>query len=112
MTLRAALCVRHADSCLSGAKSGARFPNSDALVVYTGKLWSDGDSSLQASTSKSATPMPGYQYGYAINELTYVGHRELNLASARGTLYGYIGVFKQAQLTPQQIMPVQLVFAD
>jgi len=100
------------DSCLSDAKSGARFPNSDALIVYSGKLWSDGNSSLQPSTSKVATPAPGYRYGYAINDLTFVGHRDLNLSSARGTLYGFIGVFHQSQLTPQQIMPLQLVFAD
>jgi hypothetical protein len=98
------------DSCLSDAKSGARFPNSDALIVYSGKLWSDGNSSLRESTSKMTTPLPGYQYSYLINELTFVGHHELNLGNAHGTLYGFIGVFKQSKLTPQQIMPLQLVF--
>jgi hypothetical protein len=96
-------------SCLSGAMSGARAPNSDALPVYTGSKWSDGNSALTDETSMKATPMKGFKSAYQVNQLLFVQAPDKSLGSFRGTLYGYIAVYKQGERSNKDIMPIHLI---
>jgi hypothetical protein len=98
-------------SCLSGAKAGARQANSDALLVYSGKKWSDGSSTLMEGTNLKAKPLQGYLYGYQVDDLSFVEQPEVNLKNVRGTLHGYVVVYKQHERRNRNIMPIQLVFA-
>lgn len=97
-------------SCLSGAESGAREPNSDALLVYSGQKWSDGNSELSDETSMKAAPMKGFRFAYQINQLYFVGASDRSLSSFKGTLYGYIVVYKQHERSNKDIMPIHLIF--
>lgn len=97
-------------SCLSGAASGAREPNSDALLVYSGQKWSDGNSELSDETSMKAAPMKGFRFAYQINQLLFIGAGDRPLSSFEGTLYGYIVVYKQHERSNKDIMPIHLIF--
>jgi len=97
-------------SCLSGPMSGARPPNSDALLVYSGSKWSDGNSALTDSTSMKTTPMEGFHSAYQVNQLLFIAAPGMSLGSFKGTLYGYIIVYKQNERSKKDIMPIQLIF--
>jgi hypothetical protein len=96
-------------SCLSGAMSGARAPHSDALLVYSGSKWNDGNSALTDETSMKATPMKGFKSAYQVNQLLFVQAPDKSLGSFRGTLYGYIVVYKQGERSNKDIMPIHLI---
>lgn len=72
-------------SCLAGPMSGARYPNSDELLVYSGKIWSDGNTELSDNTTLKAEPIAGYEFAYGINKLTFVATPDMSLGSFRGT---------------------------
>ncbi len=97
-------------SCLSGPFSGAREPNSDALLVYGGHKWSDGNTELSDTTSMKATPMKGFRFAYQVNQLYFVEARDMTLSSFKGMLYGYIVVYKQHVRSNKDIMPIHLIF--
>lgn len=97
-------------SCLSGPLTGARDPNSDALLVYGGHKWSDGNTELSDATSRKAAPMKGFRLAYEINQLLFVDAREMTLSHFRGTLYGYIVVYKQHERSNKNVMPIHLIF--
>lgn len=97
-------------SCLSGAMSGARAPNSDALLVYSGKEWSDGNSALMDATSLKAAPMKGFKIAYQVNRLQFVANPTMSLSGYKGTLYGYIIVYVQPERNNRGIMPIKLIF--
>jgi TPR repeat protein len=96
-------------SCLSGPLSGARDPNSDALLVYGGHKWNDGNTELSDATSMKASPMKGFRFAYQISELMFVEARDITLDRFSGTLYGYIIVYKQHERSNKDIMPIQLI---
>lgn len=98
-------------SCLSGAKAGARPPHSDALLVYSGKLWSDGSTTLADETSLATRPLEGYAHAWQIDELLFVQPGK-NLATVHGTLFGYIVVYHHHERSNSKIMPINLVFPD
>lgn len=95
-------------SCLAGPMSGAHA--ADDLLVYSGKLWSDGNTEFSDNLSKKAPPLAGYVHAYEVDELTFVAAPDLNLQNFRGTLYGYIVVYKQHVRMNRDIMPIRLVF--
>ena len=95
-------------SCLAGPMSGAHA--ADALLVYGGRKWSDGNTELSDAVSKKTEPLPGYRLAYQVDELTFVAAPDLTLQSFRGTLYGYIVVYKQHRRMNRDIMPIRLVF--
>ena len=97
-------------SCLSGPFSGAREPDSDVLLVYGGHKWSDGNTEFSDETSMKATPMKGFQFAYRVNQLLFVEARDIALSTFKGTLYGYIVVYKQHERSNKDIMPIQLMF--
>lgn len=97
-------------SCLAGAMSGARAPNSDSLLVYSGNKWSDGNSTLTDATSLKALPMKGFKYGYQVNQLQFVTNSAMTLSTYQGTLYGYVVVYTQPERSNKEIMPVRLIF--
>ena len=65
-----------------------------------------------ADTTRQTKPRDGYLYAYQINDLLFVGQPEMNLKNVRGTLYGYVVVYKQHERSNRDIMPIQLVFAN
>lgn len=97
-------------SCLSGAKTGARERNSDTLLVYSGNKWSDGNTEFSDATSMKATPIKGFRSAYQVNQLQFVEARDTTLSRFKGTLYGYIVVYKQPVLSSRDIMPMHLIF--
>ena len=96
-------------SCLSGPFTGAREPNSDTLLVYGGHKWSDGNTELSDATSMKATPMKGFQFAYQVNQLQFIEAHDMTLGRFKGTLYGYIVVYKQHERSNKDIMPIQLI---
>lgn len=100
----------HKASCLSGPFTGAREKNSDAVLVYGGRKWSDGNTELSDATSMKASPMEGFQFAYQVNQLQFVEARDMTLSHFKGTLYGYIVVYKQHERSNKDIMPIRLVF--
>jgi hypothetical protein len=99
-------------SCLAGPFTGAREPDSDALVVYSGKKWGYGNSALTQGVTLQTKALNGYAYGYQINRLVFVNQPELSLSSVRGTVYGWIVVNKHDKRINRDIMPIQLVFPE
>lgn len=98
-------------SCLSGPLTGAREPHSDAVLVYGGHKWSDGNTELSDATSMKAIPMEGFRSAYQVNRLQFVEARDMNLSHFKGTLYGYIVVHKQQhERSNKDIMPIRLIF--
>lgn len=97
-------------SCLSGAMTGARERNSDGLLVYSGKKWSDGNTDLSDATSMKAAPMKGYKFAYQVNKLEFVVGDDMPVSGFKGTLYGYIVVYKQQVRSNKDIMPIHLIF--
>lgn len=97
-------------SCLAGPMSGARAPHSDALLVYSGNKWSDGNSTLTDATSLKAVPMKGFKFAYQVNQLQFVTDPAMTLSSYQGTLYGYLVVYTQPERSNREIMPVHLIF--
>lgn len=97
-------------SCLSGPFTGAREPNSDALLVYGGHKWNDGNTEFSDATSMKATSMKGFQSAYQVNKLQFVEARDMTLDQFKGTLYGYIVVYKQHERSNKDIMPIHLIF--
>jgi hypothetical protein len=95
-------------SCLAGPMSGAHAP--DALLVYSGRKWSDGNTEFSDSVSKKTEPLPGYRLAYEVDELTFIDAPDSTLQEFRGTLYGYIVVYKQHTRMNRDIMPIRLVF--
>lgn len=95
-------------SCLSGPLQAAMEPNSNALFVYSGKSWSDGNTALMDDTLRKATPLPGYARAYQIDELLFVDQPGMNLARFRGTLHGYIVVYREHIRRNRDIMPIRL----
>lgn len=96
-------------SRLSGPMAGGRERNSDVLLVYSGKEWSDGNTEFSDSTTMRAAPLPGYQYAYQINKLDFLADKQLSLGSFKGVLYGFIVVYKQAERVDGDIMPIRLI---
>ena len=97
-------------SCLSGPMTGARPPHSAALLVYSGTKWSDGNTELSDNTSLAAKPMKGYRAAYQINSLLFISSPESNLGHFKGTLYGYLVVYRQHERRNQDIMPIRMIF--
>ena len=97
-------------SRLSGPMSGGREPNSDELLVYSGREWSDGNTEFSDRTSKQASPMQGFQHAYQINRIAFVADEQLTLDSIKGVLHGFIVVYKQPERRNRDIMPVRLIF--
>ncbi len=97
-------------SCLSGPFTGAREPNSDVLLVYGGQKWNDGNTELSDATSMKATAMKGFRSAYQVNQLQFVDARDMTLSRFKGTLYGYIAVYKQHVRSNKDIMPIRLIF--
>ena len=96
-------------SCLAGPMSGAHYAGT--MLVYSGTKWSDGNTEFaDDQTSKKATPLSGYRAAYEVDDLVFAAAPDLNLANFRGTLYGYIVVYKQHLRMNRDIMPVRLVF--
>jgi hypothetical protein len=96
-------------SCLSGPSTGARPPGSDALLVYSGTTWSDGNTELSDATSLKAPPIKGYRAAYQINSLLFVSSPELKFGQFKGVLYGYLVVYRQHERRTQDIMPIRLI---
>ncbi len=99
----------HKASCLSGPMQGAMEANSNALLVYSGRAWSDGNTALQDGSTRKAEPLAGYARAYQIDELLFVDQPGMDLARFRGTLFGYIVVYKQDIRRNRDIMPIRLV---
>ena len=97
-------------SRLSGPMSGGREENSDALLVYGGRSWSDGNTEFSDDTSRKAPAMEGFAHSYVVNVVDFLADEKLTLATFKGTLYGYIVVYKQPERVKRDIMPVRLVF--
>ena len=97
-------------SCLSGPFTGARPPHSAALLVYSGSKWSDGNTELSDKTSLAAKPMKGYRAAYQINSLHFISTPEFKLGQFKGTLYGYLVVYREHERRNQDIMPVRMIF--
>jgi hypothetical protein len=97
-------------SCLSGPMAGAREPNSDALLVYSGNKWSDGNTEFSDATSMKAAPVQGYRFAYQVNQLQFTDAPDMTLSRFKGTLYGYIVVYKQHVRSNKDIMPIHLIF--
>jgi hypothetical protein len=97
-------------SRLSGPMAGGREPNSDALLVYGGKVWSDGNTEFSDDTSMKAEPMPGFQHAYQVNRIIFIEDPKMTLGTVKGTLHGYIVVYKQRERMNRDIMPVRLIF--
>ncbi|HZP06461.1 MAG TPA: hypothetical protein VFB43_16305 [Terracidiphilus sp.] len=97
-------------SCLAGAMSGARAPNSDALLVYSGNKWGDGNTTVTDATSLKAAPMKGFKFAYQVNQLLFLTDPAMSLRRFRGTLYGYVVVYTQPQRNNKEIMPIHLIF--
>lgn len=97
-------------SSLSGAMTGARAPDSDVLFVYSGSTWNAGNTEFSDGASRKAAPMPGYQHAYQVNNLDFTANKQLTLAGFRGTVYGFIVVYKQRERLNRDIMPVRLIF--
>jgi hypothetical protein len=97
-------------SRLSGPMTGARDPNSDVLLVYGGRQWSDGNTEFSDATSLKAKPMKGFRRAYQVNTLTFVEDEQLSFAAFTGSLYGYIVVYRQPERSNRDIMPIRLVF--
>lgn len=95
-------------SCLAGAMSGAHYPNT--MLVYSGKSWSDGNTEFSDGVSQKTAPLPGYHFAYQVDDLAFIGESNLNVRNFRGTLYGYIVVYKQHIRMSRDIMPIRLVF--
>lgn len=99
----------YSSSCLAGPLTGGRAPGSDALLVYSGTKWSDGNNELSDSTTLKAVPMTGYQWAYQINSLLFVGSPQLKLGEFRGTLHGYLVDYRTAERRNQDIIPIRLI---
>ena len=97
-------------SCLSGPMTGARPPHSAALLVYSGTKWSDGNTELSDNTSLPAKPLKGYRAAYQVNSLLFIETPESNLSHFKGTLYGYLVVYRQHERRNQDIMPIRMIF--
>jgi hypothetical protein len=97
-------------SCLSGPFAGARPAHSDALLVYSGSKWSDGNTEFSDATSLAATPMKGYRAAYQINSLLFVTSPQLKLDEFKGTLYGYLVVYRVHERRNRDIMPIRMIF--
>lgn len=96
-------------SCLAGPMSGAHYAGT--MLVYSGTKWSDGNTQFaDDQASKKATPLPGYRVAYQVDDLVFAAAPDLNLKNFRGTLYGYIVVYKQHARLNRDIMPVRLIF--
>ena len=90
--------------------AGAREPNSDALLVYSGKKWSDGNTEFSDATSMKAAPIKGYKFAYQVNRLQFIAAPDMTLGHFKGMLYGYIVVYKQHVRSNKDIMPIHLIF--
>jgi hypothetical protein len=99
-------------SRLSGPMTGARMPNSDVLLVYTGTKWNAGNTEFSDRTSMRATPNPGFHYAYQIDKIDFVADHEKTLDNFKGTVYGYIVVYKQPVRQNRDIMPIRLIFDE
>lgn len=97
-------------SCLSGPFAGARPPHSDALLVYSGAKWSDGNTEFSDATSLRATPIQGYRVAYQVNALLFASSPQLTLGEFKGTLYGYLVVYRVHERRNQDIMPIRMIF--
>jgi len=97
-------------SCLSGAMTGAREANSDGLLVYSGKKWTDGNTEFSDVTSMKAAPIKGYRFAYQVNQLEFVEGEDMPVSRYKGMLYGYIVVYKEQGRRNKDIMPVHLIF--
>jgi hypothetical protein len=53
--------------------------------------------------------MKGFKSAYQVNQLLFVQAPDKSLGSFRGTLYGYIVVYKQAERSNKDIMPIHLI---
>lgn len=97
-------------SRLSGPMAGGREPNSDLLLVYTGRGWSDGNTEFSDDTSMKAEPMSGFQHAYYINKILFVDDQPKTLEATKGPLFGYIVVYKRPERSNRDIMPIRLIF--
>lgn len=97
-------------SRLSGPLAGAREPDSDELLVYGGTEWSDGNTEFSDATSRKASPMKGFKHAHQVNALAFVEDEKASLADFKGTLYGYVLVYRKHERRNRDIMPVRFMF--
>lgn len=97
-------------SRLSGPMAGGRVPNSDELLVYSGRNWSDGNTDFSDRTSMRTGPMQGFQHAYQVNKIAFLADEHMTLNNFQGMLYGYIVVYKQRERRNRDIMPIRLIF--
>ena len=88
--------------------SGAHAP--DAMLVYSGRKWSDGNTEFSDGVSKKIEPLAGYRLAYEADELTLVDAPDSTLQEFRGTLHGYIVVYEQHTRMNRDITPIRLAF--
>jgi hypothetical protein len=98
-------------SRLSGPMAGGREPDSDVLLVYGGKEWTDGNTGFSDDTSRRTNPLPGFRYAYQVNQIAFLADERWTLANFKGVLHGYIVVYKQHERHNRDIMPIRLVFS-
>jgi hypothetical protein len=97
-------------SHLAGPLTGARSVNSDELFVYGGESWSDGNSELSEGRTRSGVPLFAYKHAYDIRTLTFYHRDDLAFERFKGTLYGFICVYKDHVRKNSFIMPIELDF--
>jgi len=95
-------------SRLSGPMAGGH--EEDMLLVYSGQKWTDGNTAFLDATSRKASPMPGYRYAYQVNKVLFLADEKLTLETFKGTVHGFIVVYKQHERKDRDIMPVRLIF--
>ena len=65
---------------------------------------------LSDNTSLVAKPIKGYRAAYQINSLLFISTPESKLGQFKGTLYGYLVVYREHERRNQDIMPVHMIF--
>ena len=96
-------------SHLSDAFTVATEPDSENLIVYSGEKWSDGNNGLLSGAHKQVDPFPNYRYLYQVSALTFIDHGDMTLENFKGTIYGFICVYKEPVRNNSMIMPIELV---
>jgi hypothetical protein len=96
-------------SHLSDVFTVATEPDSENLIVYSGEKWSDGNNGLLSGVHKQVDPFSNYRYLYQVSALTFIDHDDLTLENFKGTIYGYICVYKESIRNNSMIMPIEFV---
>lgn len=100
----------HGASCLSGPFQAARDRDADYLFVFPGTSWSDGNNLLADGVHRAAPPRQGYARAFQVNELQFIRSSGVEFSSFRGTIYGWVVVYREQVRHKRDIMPIRLVF--